>query len=321
MSKMIGFVYLLVKFTISKLINLCLNCEMDIQKLIKSSASVMSELAQKLGQSVALLSVDEDRALGVVLCSVDGTSGLVIHMNAGLEFPLQTSAPGKSFMAHLSEERRQLIYEKIDFKAYTPNSILTTAELDLQLAEVLKSGFGFDASEENDGVNCVGVPIFDENGKIVSAIWSSARSAVYPIRVFPEVASVLKIGAEQIMQNLASMPKSFKNERNKQVIEKACEIIESNLNGSIDARDLANQLFVSYAWFRRTFKEEVGEAPAEFHQKLRLEKACELLETTDLSIRVISEDLGFVNQNHFSALFKRKVGLSPLNYRLKKQSI
>ena len=47
----------------------------------------------------------------------------------------------------------------------------------------------------------------------------------------------------------------------------------------------------------------------------RIKKAMEQLIRTNFPVRRIAEDLGFSDQNHFSALFKRKTGLSPLNYR------
>jgi transcriptional regulator GlxA family with amidase domain len=69
------------------------------------------------------------------------------------------------------------------------------------------------------------------------------------------------------------------------------------------------------------FKEKTGEAPAEYHLNLRLEKACELLRDTNQSVRQIAEDIGFKNQNHFSAFFKRKTGHSPSAYRVLDQPL
>jgi AraC-like DNA-binding protein len=99
------------------------------------------------------------------------------------------------------------------------------------------------------------------------------------------------------------------------VVEQAKEIINNGLHHSIDMQELAANLYVSYSWFRKVFKEKTGTAPSEYHLNRRIDRACEQLRQTDQSVRQISEELGFKNQNHFSALFKRKTGLSPLNYR------
>ncbi|MBP3742789.1 MAG: helix-turn-helix transcriptional regulator, partial [Treponema sp.] len=47
----------------------------------------------------------------------------------------------------------------------------------------------------------------------------------------------------------------------------------------------------------------------------RLEKARQLLESTDLSIKEITAEVGYNDQNYFSRIFKNKYGLSPKEYR------
>ena len=91
---------------------------------------------------------------------------------------------------------------------------------------------------------------------------------------------------------------------------------ERYLQGLFDCfEELAANLYVGYSWLRINFKEQVGMAPATYHQHLRMEKAKDLLGNSALSIKQVSEALGFKTQNHFSALFKRCVGCSPSAWR------
>uniref|UniRef100_UPI00403F3826 helix-turn-helix domain-containing protein n=1 Tax=Paenibacillus sp. FSL R7-0163 TaxID=2954530 RepID=UPI00403F3826 len=58
-------------------------------------------------------------------------------------------------------------------------------------------------------------------------------------------------------------------------------------------------------------------SPRQYITNLRLKKSKHLLLHTDLKIQMISEQLGFASQSHFSRQFKRWTGVSPLNYRPK----
>jgi AraC-like DNA-binding protein len=72
---------------------------------------------------------------------------------------------------------------------------------------------------------------------------------------------------------------------------------------------------VSYSNFRKLFKEYTGLSPATYQQDLRLQRAKELLSTTDLSIKEIAYKLNFESPDYFSAKFKAKTGRRPSELR------
>jgi YesN/AraC family two-component response regulator len=49
---------------------------------------------------------------------------------------------------------------------------------------------------------------------------------------------------------------------------------------------------------------------------MRIDRAKELLATTDMSIREIAEAVGYADQNYFSRMFRKFTGLSPSSYKL-----
>ncbi len=67
--------------------------------------------------------------------------------------------------------------------------------------------------------------------------------------------------------------------------------------------------------FLRRFKKATGEAPLEYLQKMRIEKAKQLLTTTDQSLDQITTAVGYVDLSSFRRLFHQIVGLSPTAYR------
>ncbi|HKN27155.1 MAG TPA: helix-turn-helix domain-containing protein [Roseiarcus sp.] len=69
--------------------------------------------------------------------------------------------------------------------------------------------------------------------------------------------------------------------------------------------------------FKRRFTLATGFAPLEYVHALRIEEAKQLLETTDLSIDAVADEVGYEDSSFFRRLFRRKVGLSPHAYRLR----
>jgi transcriptional regulator GlxA family with amidase domain len=78
---------------------------------------------------------------------------------------------------------------------------------------------------------------------------------------------------------------------------------------------IAQSLDISYSLFRREFKNRCGISPGQYRLELRLVKAKEMLHTTNMSIADISSRLHFECIGQFSTFFKKKTGLSPLEYR------
>jgi AraC-like DNA-binding protein len=81
--------------------------------------------------------------------------------------------------------------------------------------------------------------------------------------------------------------------------------------------EVAKELCVSYAWFRKAFKTYTGIAPHQYLLQLKIEKAKMLLFNRSKSIKEIAFSLNFDSAFYFSKLFKEKVGVSPKEYRKK----
>lgn len=77
----------------------------------------------------------------------------------------------------------------------------------------------------------------------------------------------------------------------------------------------ARELGYSVPYLSKKFAQKVGMGFAEYLQNIRLEHACRLLETTDMKVAQIAAEVGYENQKHFNALFKRKLSLTPREFR------
>ena len=82
----------------------------------------------------------------------------------------------------------------------------------------------------------------------------------------------------------------------------------------LTVENVAEYAHVSPSQLTRAFKKHYGETPYEYLLNLKLEGAKILLTTSRLSVKEISESLGFCDEHYFSMLFRKKTGLPPSKY-------
>lgn len=83
----------------------------------------------------------------------------------------------------------------------------------------------------------------------------------------------------------------------------------------LSLRDLARQAALSENHFCTVFAQEVGQTFVEYLTALRMRRACRLLRQTALLTSEVGYRVGYNDPHYFSALFKRRMGLSPRAYR------
>ncbi|HCY43602.1 MAG TPA: AraC family transcriptional regulator [Prolixibacteraceae bacterium] len=98
-------------------------------------------------------------------------------------------------------------------------------------------------------------------------------------------------------------------------IRKACLYFRENLHANVNIETLAGELHVGYSYFRQMFRKYTGISPTQYHLSLRIQKAKDLLVSTDKSFKEIAIDLGFESYFYFSRIFKDKTGKSPMEFR------
>ncbi|WP_080832877.1 response regulator [Cohnella massiliensis] len=98
-------------------------------------------------------------------------------------------------------------------------------------------------------------------------------------------------------------------------MQKAVEYIHEHYRQDVNMAVVSNYVSLNYTYFSQAFKEHTGESFSSYLRKVRLAKAKELLEGTDLKVYEISSQAGFESVKHFTRLFKEAEGVSPLEYR------
>jgi len=72
---------------------------------------------------------------------------------------------------------------------------------------------------------------------------------------------------------------------------------------------------LSYSYFKKLFIEKYGIPPKKYINRLKINRACELLNTGSFTVGEIAEICGFENTYYFSNVFKDHIGVSPKKYK------
>jgi len=99
--------------------------------------------------------------------------------------------------------------------------------------------------------------------------------------------------------------------------KRTIEVLQSRYADDLSIADLAAEARLSPFHFIRSFKRSVGVPPHQYLTKIRLQRACVLLETTNLAITDVAFETGYQSPAHFARLFRRHYGLTPTAYRRK----
>lgn len=100
-------------------------------------------------------------------------------------------------------------------------------------------------------------------------------------------------------------------------INRAKLYIQDNLHADISPMRIAENLQVNYSRFRRVFKQYTGFSLVHYILEMRIQRSKQLLYTTELNSQQIAFDCGFDDAGYFCTIFRKKVGMTPLQYRNK----
>ena len=91
--------------------------------------------------------------------------------------------------------------------------------------------------------------------------------------------------------------------------------MQDNLDRNLELEELAAVAHLSKYHFSSRYKALTGYSPIKHYLHMKMQRACHLLDNSDMSIKAVAAALGYGDPLYFSRLFKKTLGLSPRAYR------
>lgn len=130
----------------------------------------------------------------------------------------------------------------------------------------------------------------------------------------------LPLAYEQTLQTMKKEDAVYRESSQNQMLSEVLSYIRQNYRETVTLQDISEKYNYNYAYLSRVFKQETGKPFIQYLTAVRIEKAKELLRAdTTLRISEICDQVGFLDQNYFSRIFKKTVGMTPQSYRLHDQ--
>lgn len=219
----------------------------------------------------------------------------------------------------LIDDRGAFLKKEKDMLPVYFKKIITCAKLkDFQaMGEEFKKAFEY--VEENMGFSSIYIKYnFSE---IIKKCYESVGNErqmmkslenIYEARTLEE----MKIVVENIIQEFIQEEGQIGSDN--RVVSLVIDIIKQDYgNSTLSVALIAERIGISAAYLSSLFKMEMGENLAKYISRYRIEKARELLDTTNMKISDIAERVGYFNVSYFISLFHVNVGCSPSKYREK----
>ena len=136
--------------------------------LVREADKEMRQIAQQTRETVHLGAFDEDSI--IYIHKIDADYGLRMQSRIGRRNPLYSTAIGKVLLAWRPPEEAREILSRVEFKKLTARTLASAEAVLNILPSVRRQGYGEDDEEQEEGLRCLAVPIFDRLGFVAAGL-------------------------------------------------------------------------------------------------------------------------------------------------------
>jgi DNA-binding IclR family transcriptional regulator len=165
------------------------------KNFISKARPFMEELVKRAGETAHLAIYKNQKVY--FLDKVVGRHNLQINSQIGTEKPLHCTGLGKVMLAFANHDYKNII-KNLDLESVTKNTITNKQKLITEVENIKNNGFALDLEENEIGLVCVAVPIFNTKGEFIAAISTSGPSARFNKNEIQTYTGDLKQTAEQL---------------------------------------------------------------------------------------------------------------------------
>lgn len=161
----------------------------------------LAQLAEKIGEVVHLVIRNGNEIVYVDKKNSDSNTALM-GSKIGSTAPLYCTAVGKAILFNTSDKEIKALWSTMNIVARTKNTILTLDDFLTEIDLSRKRGYAFDIEENEAGITCIGVPIYDAKRHICAAISISSLSSRLPEQAYHRYALSLLRTSNEISREL-----------------------------------------------------------------------------------------------------------------------
>lgn len=141
---------------------------LESMDLREEAKPYLRELESETNEVIHLVVYDQGEV--VYIEKLDGNETLRMHSKVGKRAPMHCTSVGKAILAHLPPAVVADILERKGLPVHTDHTITDREQFLQELVEVRRNGFALDLEENEYGITCIAVPIFDHLGKVIAAV-------------------------------------------------------------------------------------------------------------------------------------------------------
>ncbi len=120
---------------------------------------------------------------------------------------------------------------------------------------------------------------------------------------------------QQFFLNITAMLRPQSVYGGSDLIDKIKIYVDNNYYKDLPRDFVASLFYINSSYLSQAFKKRTGEKYIDYLNRVRIEKAKELLETTNFKMYQISKNVGYENPKYFFRIFKKKTGMTPEQYQ------
>lgn len=128
----------------------------------------LTELSRRTGQTTHLGILDGRE--GVYIEKIEGKLAAIAYSRIGRRLPVHATAIGKVLIAWLGEPELNALLEGYQYTTYTPSTLASREELMAALTLTREQGYALDSEENEQGVRCVAVPVWNHESRVIAAL-------------------------------------------------------------------------------------------------------------------------------------------------------
>ena len=164
--------------------------------------------------------------------------------------------------------------------------------------------------------------------KLINLLFTIEKSLPHKLNYFSSakqtyILNVLKISdtdelERQFVSYLSDLAVEMADQKKSEIdgiIPKVLKYIKDNYDKNINLDDAAKSVNLSYHYFSKIFKDEMGKNFVDYLTEFRIEKSMEFLTKDSYSIKEVCHKIGYNDPNYYCKIFKKVTGMTPTEYR------